>query len=136
MEGVNKNHGSLGFVITNYSELAKSDFNETFPYPERFFLALKRLEFLGSPEQEPSRLPADVKDQQVDAALIVGYYLTLTDRQEADLMQTAPLGRLRLDFHFGDTFCLRVRQAGNALESPEEPRSRSLGCSRFRDYDG
>jgi pimeloyl-ACP methyl ester carboxylesterase len=131
--------GSIGFVIANYNELAKGDDDfkaenpkAKYPYPERFFLALKQLELFGSPAQKSSDLPAEIKNRQVDAALIVGYYL-LSDSQDAvspkcNKRASIWKGLMKLIgvLNFGEHFCLRVEKAGDALESPKEPRSRSV----------
>jgi hypothetical protein len=76
----NKLYGSVGFVIQNHEELIRDeDFRQTNRYPEAFFKAVKVLENFGAPG-EGLIYTEDIKEQQIDAGLLIGYYLSFEER--------------------------------------------------------
>jgi pimeloyl-ACP methyl ester carboxylesterase len=80
LEGLDVEYHSMGFVLGGYQDLIKKgSLSKKFPYPQEFYAAIRRLEFMGGAEQ-PS-LPYDdgARRLKFNAALILGYYLTFSD---------------------------------------------------------
>jgi len=77
---IQTSYGSINFVTQNIKDLTKKDPNfktgEKYPYPEAFFNAVKVLEMSGAPV-EGLTYNNSIKNEQIDAALMIGYYLSL-----------------------------------------------------------
>lgn len=73
----NNVYGSAGFVIQNYEDLIghEKEFQKTHRYPKAFFKALRVLENFGAPA-EGLTFGDKTKKTQIDAALLIGYYLS------------------------------------------------------------
>ncbi|MDZ4345956.1 MAG: alpha/beta hydrolase, partial [Candidatus Binatia bacterium] len=73
----NASYGSVRFVIQNSQDLLQEDngFKEKYRYPEAFFRAIRDLENSGAPVEDLAFIEK-TKDRQVDAALLIGYYLS------------------------------------------------------------
>src|SRR5262249_4709471 len=78
-------YGSINFVTRYYDQIVAADptFRTTYP-PREFFVAVKNLQFTGAPSTNEFRtimplhnlaLDADMSRFQVDAGLLIGYYL-------------------------------------------------------------
>jgi pimeloyl-ACP methyl ester carboxylesterase len=73
----NKSYGSVGFVLQNHEELLRNDkeFAAAHRFPVAFSRALRVLEQFGAPEKGLG-YSSDIKKKQVDAVLLIGYYLS------------------------------------------------------------
>jgi pimeloyl-ACP methyl ester carboxylesterase len=81
-------YGALGFVTENFDDLRNDNaFSKSFPYPKEFFLALKDLQSRGAPEDENALLFGDIVRAQVDAAMVAGYYSSLSLVQAQEMQQ-------------------------------------------------
>lgn len=107
-------HGSISFVRENHEKLAGEDrrFKDEFPYPERFFTALNILDMEGGPRRRESDISSLARRQQVDAALIIGYYLDMPsgsgDVSSNNCNMKAPFFD-KLDPDIADLLCERLR---------------------------
>jgi pimeloyl-ACP methyl ester carboxylesterase len=81
LKALERRYYSVNFVIENYGYLVKNDksFKE-YPYPYELFVAIKQLQALGRPLPKIA-FSELAKRIQVDAALTIGYYLTLPRKQ-------------------------------------------------------
>ena len=75
-------YGSVGFVTRYFKELKRDEkeFREKFPYPEEFFLALGGLGNFGAINfgaKETMGKEFSFKGDQINSALVIGYYLSL-----------------------------------------------------------
>lgn len=83
--------GSISFVMENSDKLKKIDkFHEAFPYPDIFFSALRVLDRLGSPTKKTTDLSLKTRSLEVDAALVLGYYLDSPERDDAAITKCNP----------------------------------------------
>jgi pimeloyl-ACP methyl ester carboxylesterase len=83
LEALETDYGSVGFVQDHFDEL-NDDLPSELRFPVEFFGALRQLQFLGAPRKEGLLLTADAK-AMVDAALLIGYYLTADTDQSVEL---------------------------------------------------
>jgi len=98
ISAIEQRFGSVDFVTDHYDALQKSsDSNQRLRFPKEFYVAIKRLQFTGAPEKESSPYLRDFSTQ-VNAALVIGHYLTLDDKLPAQVtlpqrqcVQDAPL---------------------------------------------
>lgn len=75
-------YGALGFVTEQYDDLQDTGFRDEFPYPEEFFVALRRLQSFGAPQDGNSLVFGEnVRSKLVNPAMILGYY-AMFDREE------------------------------------------------------
>ena len=118
------NYGSITFALENYKELANADtqFQREFPYPPVFFFSLRALDRLGSPTKKGSDQVPIIRTAQVDAALVLGYYLDspmdTADTGSTKCNSKAPFFRT-LNSDGVDTYCRRfgtIPDYDNALE--------------------
>ncbi|MGZ8454868.1 MAG: alpha/beta fold hydrolase [Candidatus Binatia bacterium] len=69
--------GSVDFVTDHYDQLLKSGDAGSRPrFPREFYSAIKTLQFTGAPESGVKPYAGDFA-RQIDAALVIGHYLTL-----------------------------------------------------------
>jgi pimeloyl-ACP methyl ester carboxylesterase len=79
-------YGAIGFLTENWNKLhnddeyrdLKDEFQQQFPYPQEFFIALKELQTLDSPGHPNFVLAGDIISM-VDSAAILGYYASLEE---------------------------------------------------------
>src|SRR6266498_2515978 len=73
---IEKYYGSVDFVVDHYADIQNSaPFKKDLGYPQEFFIALKQIQLSGAPQKDLSLYVGDI-NQQVNAALLVGYYLS------------------------------------------------------------
>lgn len=83
IDAVEERYGSVDFVTDHYDELQKNrDSTERLRYPKEFYVAIKRLQFTGAPDKELTPYLSDFT-AQINAALVIGHYLTLDERSPA-----------------------------------------------------
>src|SRR5262249_32488916 len=80
--------GSVGFVTEYFKEILQAEenneeFHLKFPYPEVFYLALKRLTFVGGTESNPLEAVDFVRELRVNSAFLLGYHLALDETKES-----------------------------------------------------
>lgn len=76
--------GSVDFVTDHYDELLKlADSAMRLRFPREFYSAVKVLQFTGAPETGAMPYSGDFA-RQIDAALVLGHYLTLAEQQPSD----------------------------------------------------
>jgi|RhiMetdeSRZDD1v2_1073273.scaffolds.fasta_scaffold19272_3 pimeloyl-ACP methyl ester carboxylesterase len=82
-DDLKKDYKHISFVFGNYRDLVERDreFQKKYRYPKEFFKALQNLQFLGLAEKDPLLSNEVRKEMQVNAAFLLGYYLTLKDSQ-------------------------------------------------------
>jgi alpha-beta hydrolase superfamily lysophospholipase len=142
-----KQFGGVSFVFENHDELTKDNeaFRAAFPYPDLFFSAMRTLDRLGSPIKKNSDLFLPTKSFQVDAALVLGYYLdspkpkdaaspkcnpnaelfkTLNSDSQADLAKTIYCER------FDSVVKLQEQSAESAREQRSERTANVLGINQ------
>jgi hypothetical protein len=98
ISAIEQRFGSVDFVTDHYDALQKSaTANSGCAFPKEFYVAIKRLQFTGAPEKESSPYLRDFSTQ-VNAALVIGHYLTLDNKLPAQVtlpqrqcVQEAPL---------------------------------------------
>jgi pimeloyl-ACP methyl ester carboxylesterase len=138
----NKVYGSVGFVIQNLEKLKdEKEFRDKYRYPEAFFKALRVLEYSGAPG-EGLTYDEETKKKQINAALLIGYYLSFdkaslpADRDSACKTE-APFwaGLRRAFFHIWESkYCKRLEKA---KASPRESPNESVRANEvFGVYDG
>jgi pimeloyl-ACP methyl ester carboxylesterase len=94
-EKVEEEYGALGFLTENWKRLhteadyreLKNEFQRRFPYPQEFFLALKQLQGLDSPDDRKGFFVAEDIIHMVDAASILGYYATMDEETLRELAE-------------------------------------------------
>jgi len=124
---IEREYGSTTVVSRVYREILKSPdgkFRRQYRYPLEFFRALRQFEWFGSGEDEGFRFDPFVKEQQIDAALFVGYYLLLRNKPilpatadeppplcvtDAPFLETIPM-RNEIDL-LRRAFCFRIDAA-------------------------
>ena len=129
------NYGSITFVLENHKELATADkaltrpakrFQDDFPYPDMFFFSLRQLDRLGSPKKKSSDQVPIIRTAQVDAALVLGYYLDspldAVDTGSTKCNPKAPFLRT-LNSKGVDTYCRRFGTIPDHDKKLEEARS-------------
>jgi len=91
---IEQRFGSVDFVTDHYEALQAQ---HQLRFPREFYIAVKRLQFAGAPEKGFIPYLRDFTTQ-VNAALVIGHYLTLDDKLPADVtlpqrscLQDAPL---------------------------------------------
>gem|GEM_PF-1351086 len=85
ISAIEQSFGSVDFVTDHYDALQKSsDSKQRLRFPKEFYVAIKRLQFTGAPEKDFSPYLRDFSTQ-VNAALVVGYYLMLNDKVPAQV---------------------------------------------------
>jgi len=109
-------YGSISFVRENHELLAAQDdgrFKDEFPYPERFFAALYLLDMYGSPKRRESDISLIGRSQQVNAALVIGYYLELPPESQDAISEScnkkAPFFD-RIGVDVADLLCDRFKE--------------------------
>jgi pimeloyl-ACP methyl ester carboxylesterase len=126
---VQEKYGSIVFVLENHEKLIADDdkdFQREFPYPEPFFLALRKLDRFGSPTHGGSDLWLIARSMQVNAALVLGYYLDSPTARDAK----SPECNTRANFLsplFPDiaiVYCNRFDRIVSSEESPGKGRSK------------
>jgi len=142
-------YGSVGFVIQNFQDLLQKDngFKEKYRYPEAFFHAIRVLEHSGAPVEGLAFIATindrTTKDRQVDAALLIGYYLSF-DKDDPALdprsacRTDAPFlagifGRFRAAWK--GAYCIRIDEAKKPQQAAESLRSIRAN-EVFGVYDG
>ena len=76
LEEIERKYASMSFVVENYKDLVRKDKEfRKYSYPKEFFIALRSLQSLGSPPARDLQPEDFVKADQVNAALLLGYYL-------------------------------------------------------------
>jgi len=120
-------YGSVSFVFENHKDLAKDDsqFRNDFPYPDKFFLALRLLDRLGSPRQKESDLDFEKRSLQVDAALVLGYYLDSPRPQDASSKKCNSKAQFfsSLFPDIADVYCRRFEEAAEMDTAAGKGRS-------------
>ena len=121
-------YGTMGFIIDNFEKFKKIDSIE---YPDEFYLALRKLQLLGVPQNaEASLIPGEI-ERLVDPAMVLGYYASLDsaarieERNEGFSRRsiTAPFFRNAPEETCKQTaYCERLNQAKVRLRKIE-PRS-------------
>ena len=85
ISAIEQRFGSVDFVTDHYDALQKSsDSKQRLRFPKEFYVAIKRLQFTGGPEKDFSPYLRDFSTQ-VNAALVIGHYLTLDDKLPAQV---------------------------------------------------
>ena len=82
LNAVEREYGSTAFVGRFYDKL-DSDFKKRYPYPAEFYKALRSLKSFGAAESEGFRFQSKVKQDKIDAAFFIGYYLMLDSKPSA-----------------------------------------------------
>jgi hypothetical protein len=120
-------YGSVSFVLENHKNLVDDDrdFRKEFPYPDKFFVALRILDRLGSPTQKDSDLDLENRSLQVDAALVVGYYLDSPRPQDASSKECNSKAQFftTLFPDIADVYCRRFHEAAEMDTSSRKNRS-------------
>jgi pimeloyl-ACP methyl ester carboxylesterase len=120
-------YGSISFVLENHKGLVSGDkqFQKEFPYPEKFFVALRTLDRLGSPKQKNADLEFKARSFQVDAALVVGYYLDSPTPQDETSKECNPQARFftTLFSDIAGVYCRRFLEAAKIDASVGTHRS-------------
>ena len=81
---IEEQFGSVDFVTDRYDELLKSaDAGSRPRFPREFYTAIKVLQFSGAPETGVMPYAADFA-KQIDAALVLGHYLTLMEKSASN----------------------------------------------------
>ena len=107
---IEREYGSTTFVSRAYGEILKSQegkFRRQYRYPLEFFRALRQLEWFGSGEDKEFRFDPFVKQQQIDAAFFVGYYLLLRNKPILPASASEPPPRCARDAPFLETIPIR-----------------------------
>ena len=87
---IEEQFGSVDFVTDRYDDLVKSADAKSHPrFPREFYSAVKALQFTGAPELGVMPYSSDFA-KQIDAALVIGHYLTLAEKSAS---QGAPVAR-------------------------------------------
>jgi pimeloyl-ACP methyl ester carboxylesterase len=87
---IEQQFGAVDFVTDHYDDLLKSaDANSRPRFPREFYTAIKVLQFTGAPETGVMPYSGDFA-KQIDAALVLGHYLTLVEKNPSD---SAPVAR-------------------------------------------
>ena len=87
---IEERFGSVDFVTDRYDDLLRSpDVNSHPRFPREFYSAIKVLQFSGAPETGVMPYSADFA-KQIDAALVLGHYLTLMEKSASN---SAPVAR-------------------------------------------
>jgi pimeloyl-ACP methyl ester carboxylesterase len=120
IDDVEERFGSVDFVTDHFAELQKlSDPTARLRFPKEFYLAIKRLQFTGAPELHLMPYLSDFTSQ-VNAALVIGHYLTLDARSPAGAM--LPQRACRQDAPFfaaskcASKFCTVIDADGKSSE--------------------
>jgi pimeloyl-ACP methyl ester carboxylesterase len=83
IDDVEERYGSVDFVTDHYDGLQKNgDPKQRLRYPKEFYIAVKKLQFTGAPDKDSTPYLADFTTQ-INAALVIGHYLTLDDHVTA-----------------------------------------------------
>lgn len=83
IDAVEERYGAVDFVTDHYDELQKNrDSTQRLRFPKEFYVAIKRLQFTGAPEKGLMPYLSDFTTQ-INAALVIGHYLTLDDHSPA-----------------------------------------------------
>ena len=98
MEELERKYASMSFVVENYRDLVRQDKDfGKYSYPREFFIALRSLQSLGSPPARDLQPDDNRKAGQVNAALLLGYYLASkpadlnpNDNRELPFRERAP----------------------------------------------
>ena len=118
-----RRYGSISFVLENHKDLANDDsqFQMEFPYPEKFFVALRTLGRLGSPKQKDTDMDVNARSFQVNAALVVGYYLDSPTPQDERSEDCNPKAQFftTLFPDIADIYCRRFQGAAEAASSAD-----------------
>ncbi len=81
---IEEQFGSVDFVTDHYDDLLKSADARSRPrFPREFYTAIKTLQFTGAPESGVKPYSGDFA-RQIDAALVIGHYLTLEEKSASD----------------------------------------------------
>jgi len=85
IDQIEEQFGSVDFVTDHYAALQKTgDSKRPLRFPKEFYSAIKQLQFTGGPDKDLSPYLHDFT-VQVNAALVIGHYLTLDDKLPADV---------------------------------------------------
>ena len=110
IDDIEERFGSVDFVTDHYDELQKNrDAKERLRFPKEFYVALKRLQFTGAPEKDFTPYLADFTTQ-VNAALVIGHYLTLDESVAAGV--TLPQRQCAQDAPFLENSMCRNKFCG------------------------
>ncbi len=131
MAELERKYASMSFVVENYKELVRRDKDfAKYSYPKEFFIALRSLQFLGSPPVRALQPEDPIKQEQVNAALLLGYYLALKPgelnpcgNREVPFKESSPFMNGVLD-EGRNHFRRRLRLARAALLIPRTDMSR------------
>jgi pimeloyl-ACP methyl ester carboxylesterase len=145
---IEREYGSTAFAGRYYSGLIKEpDFERKYQYPAEFFKAIRWLEWFGAAEDEGFRFQYNVKQNKIDAAFFLGYYLTLKslphpidDHGKKVLFEcdtTAPFVEFISDRAIVRSFfCDRIQMAAFTLETDERNDDSLRAYSVFGIFDG
>ena len=90
-------YGSLNLITLNYDRLEKDTrFTGTFPYPKEFFVALRKLQSLGAPQDKNSLFFIEEVEPFVTLAMVVGYY-SMFDRDSRNNLRLANFPKCKID---------------------------------------
>jgi|RhiMetdeSRZDD1v2_1073273.scaffolds.fasta_scaffold41244_2 pimeloyl-ACP methyl ester carboxylesterase len=90
-------YGSLNLITLNYDRLKQdSRFTEEFPYPKEFFVALRKLQSVGAPQDKNSLFYVEEVEPLVTLAMVVGYY-SMFDRDSRNNLRLANFPKCKMD---------------------------------------
>jgi len=76
LEELEHKYASISFIVENYGDLLQQDKEFRYYYPKEFFSAIRTLQMMGCPPFGNVAAENSIKAQQVNAALLLGYYLS------------------------------------------------------------
>lgn len=129
---IEQNFGSADFVVDNFQALKKNkDFQKRYEkFPIEFFAAIRYLQLTGAPVNNALVFVADSR-RRMNAALLIGYYLTADNPATCDLKNSFFSGAAA-----DCEYCARLKAAKEEQRAQIGGRDSQRGNYVYGVYDG